>query len=63
MITFFVCLALLVTAYFTYGRYLERVFPAAGVRFIAVGDQVDSLQGRYDMLLPIRANLSDMPRL
>ncbi len=25
MITFFICLALLVTAYFTYGRYLERV--------------------------------------
>ncbi|MBE6207159.1 MAG: carbon starvation protein A [Rikenellaceae bacterium] len=24
MITFFICLALLVTAYFTYGRYLER---------------------------------------
>ena len=40
--------------YIEVGRYLERVFPAAGVRFIAVGDQVDSLQGRYDMLLPIR---------
>ena len=25
MITFLVCLALLVTAYFTYGRYLERL--------------------------------------
>lgn len=33
MITFLVCLALLVTAYFTYGRYLERLVgidPAAG---------------------------------
>ncbi len=25
MITFFICLALLVASYFTYGRYLERV--------------------------------------
>ena len=44
MITFFVCLALLVTAYFTYGRYLERVCridPAAEVPSKRLCDGVD----------------------
>ena len=40
--------------YIEMGRYLERVFPARGVRFIAVNDHVDSRQGRYDMLLPMK---------
>lgn len=40
--------------YIEMGRYLERVFPAQGVRFIAVNDHVDSQQGRYDMLLPMK---------
>ena len=40
--------------YIEVGRYLERVFPARGVRFIAVNDQVDSARGRYDMLLPMK---------
>lgn len=40
--------------YIEVGRYLERVFPARGVRFIAVNDHVDSLRDRYDMLLPIK---------
>ena len=40
--------------YIEMGRYLERVFPAQGVRFIAVNDHVDSVQGRYDILLPMK---------
>ena len=40
--------------YIEMGRYLEKVFPALGVRFIAVNDHVDSERGRYDMLLPMK---------
>ena len=40
--------------YIEVGRYLEREFPARGVRFIAVNDHVDSARGRYDMLLPMK---------
>ena len=40
--------------YIEMGRYLERVFPVQSVRFIAVNDHVDSQQGRYDMLLPMK---------
>lgn len=32
MITFFVCLAVLVTAYFTYGKYLERIAEVDGAK-------------------------------
>lgn len=39
--------------YIEMGRYLEKVFPALGVRFIAVNDHVDSERGRYDMLLSL----------
>lgn len=44
MITFLVCLALLVTAYFTYGRYLERLVgidPAARTPCSRLYDGVD----------------------
>ena len=40
--------------YIDMGYYLERYFPAKGVRFIAVNDGVDSLNGPYDMLLPLK---------
>lgn len=40
--------------YIEMGRYLERVFPAQNVRFIAINDHVDSVQGHYDMLLPMK---------
>ena len=40
--------------YIDMGYYLERVFPALGVRFIAVNDAVDSENGPYDMLLPLK---------
>ena len=40
--------------YIDTGRYLERVFPELGVRFISVTDNIDSLEHVYDMLLPIK---------
>lgn len=40
--------------YIEMGRYLEQIFPALGVRFIAINDHVDSQQGKYDMILPIK---------
>lgn len=40
--------------YIDMGHYLERWFPARGIRFIAINDGVDSLKGPYDMLLPLK---------
>lgn len=40
--------------YIDTGRYLERVFPELGVRFISVTDDIDSMKQSYDMLLPIK---------
>lgn len=40
--------------YIEMGRYLEREFPAWGVRFIAINDHIDSRKGQYDMLLPMK---------
>lgn len=40
--------------YIDTGRYLERVFPDLGVRFISVTDNIDSMKQAYDMLLPIK---------
>ena len=40
--------------YIDTGRYLERVFPDMGVRFISVTDDIDSEKRAYDMLLPIK---------
>ena len=40
--------------YIDMGYYLERFFPERGVRFIAINDNVDSYQGPYDMMLPLK---------
>ncbi len=40
--------------YIDTGRYLERILPQKGVRFIAINDNVDSINGAYDMMLPIK---------
>jgi site-specific DNA recombinase len=40
--------------YIEAGRYLERWMPEHGVRFIALGDSVDSERGAYDMMLPLK---------
>lgn len=42
--------------YMNMGNYLERVFPRLGIRFIAVNEKIDSLNGEYTMFLPL-ANL------
>lgn len=43
MITFLVCLALLVTAYFTYGRYLERLCGVDGRRAVPSSTSFDGV--------------------
>ena len=40
--------------YIDAGRYLEREFPARGVRFVSVADGIDSAREAYDLLLPIK---------
>ncbi len=35
-------------------RFLERVFPEMGVRFISITDHIDSYQQAYDLILPIK---------
>ena len=40
--------------YIEAGRYLERWLPAHGVRFLALGDGIDSERGAYDMMLPLK---------
>ncbi len=40
--------------YIEAGRYLERWLPEHGVRFIAINDQIDSLKGAYDMMMPLK---------
>lgn len=40
--------------YIEVGRYLERWLPDHGVRFIALGDGIDSEKGTYDLTLPIK---------
>jgi DNA invertase Pin-like site-specific DNA recombinase len=40
--------------YIDTGFYLERYFPSKGVRFIAINDHEDSINGPYNMLLPLK---------
>ena len=40
--------------YIDVGYYLERWFPEQGVRFIALGDTIDSEKGAYDITLPVK---------
>ena len=40
--------------YIDMGYYLERWFPEQGVRFIALGDAIDSEKGAYDITLPVK---------
>ncbi len=48
--------------YIETGRYLERIFPALGVRFIAVTDHYDSLfadAGERKIVLPVKNFIND----
>ena len=40
--------------YITTGHYLERWLPAHGVRFISLGDGIDSEKQSYDLLVPFK---------
>ena len=40
--------------YIDTGFYLERYFPSKNVRFIAINDHEDSINGPYNMLLPLK---------
>ena len=40
--------------YIGVGEYLEKYFPNNSVRFIAIDDNIDSLKGSYDMMMPVR---------
>ncbi|GFI15754.1 hypothetical protein IMSAGC009_00914 [Lachnospiraceae bacterium] len=47
--------------YIDSGKYIERLFPALGVRFIAVNDQIDSKEenGRDDIVVPFKNLMND----
>lgn len=46
--------------YIDSGNYLERIFPALGVRFIAITDNVDSINDQQnDMLISFKNLLND----
>lgn len=40
--------------YIDTGLYLERILPQKKVRFIAINDGIDSNNGSYDMMLPVK---------
>ena len=47
--------------YIDSGKYIERLFPALGVRFIAVNDHIDSKEesGRDDIVVPFKNLMND----
>ena len=48
--------------YIDAGKYIERLFPALGVRFIAVNDQYDSLEGKSqadEIVIPFKNLIND----
>lgn len=46
--------------YIDSGKYIERIFPALGVRFIAINDHIDSLNdGRDDIVVPFKNLMND----
>lgn len=46
--------------YIDSGKYIERIFPALGVRFIAINDHIDSLDdGRDDIVVPFKNLMND----
>ncbi len=48
--------------YIETGRYLERIFPSLGVRFIAITDHYDSLSSdtvERNIVLPVKHFIND----
>ena len=48
--------------YIDAGKYIERLFPALGVRFIAVNDHYDSLEGKSqadEIVIPFKNLIND----
>jgi DNA invertase Pin-like site-specific DNA recombinase len=48
--------------YIDSGKYIERLFPALGVRFIAINDNYDSLQGKSqsdEIIIPFKNLIND----
>lgn len=46
--------------YIDSGKYIERIFPALGVRFIAINDHIDSMDdGRDDIVVPFKNLMND----
>lgn len=48
--------------YIDSGRYIERLFPALGVRFIAINDHYDSLEGKTqsdEIIIPFKNLIND----
>ena len=48
--------------YIDSGKYIERLFPALGVRFIAINDNYDSLQGKNqadEIIIPFKNLIND----
>ena len=40
--------------YVEVGRYIEKIFPQLGIRFISVNDSYDSITNEWNIVLPIR---------
>lgn len=48
--------------YIDSGKYIERLFPALGVRFIAINDNYDSLQEKNqadEIIIPFKNLIND----
>ena len=48
--------------YIDAGKYIERIFPALGVRFIAINDNYDSLEGKSqadEIVIPFKNLIND----
>ena len=51
MLTFTICLLILVGGYFTYGRYIERIFGPDVKRLTPAITKADGVENIYDSVL------------
>ena len=45
--------------YVEVGRYIEKIFPQLGIRFISVNDSYDSITNEWNIVLPIQNLMND----